>query len=74
MKNRSGIRNCGILISKFETEIDEVKNVVTVSKIMQWFKGDFGGNDGITKILSKYLLKDFSPYTIRYKNMIGMNT
>lgn len=50
-----------------ETEIDEVKNVVTVSKIMQWFKGDFGGNDGITKILSKYLLKDFSPYTIRYK-------
>lgn len=50
-----------------ETEINETNRVVSVSKIMQWFKGDFGGNDGIKNILSKYLSKDFSSCTIRYK-------
>jgi hypothetical protein len=50
-----------------ETEFDEVKKVVTVSKIMQWFKGDFDGNNGIRLMLSKYLAKDFAAYKIEFK-------
>ncbi len=59
-----------IAVSSFlisESEIDEAKQKVSVSKIMQWFKGDFGGLNGIKKILSKYLSKDFNPYNICYK-------
>jgi hypothetical protein len=50
-----------------ETEIDEVKKVVKVSKIMQWFKGDFNGNKGIREILAKYLARDFATYKIEFK-------
>jgi hypothetical protein len=50
-----------------ETEIDEATKTVRVSKIMEWFKADFGGNQGIREILSKYLEKDFSGYTIQFK-------
>lgn len=50
-----------------ETEIDEEKKRVRVSKIMQWFKADFGGNKGILPILSKYLSKDLSGYSIQFK-------
>lgn len=50
-----------------ETEIDEVKKTVKVSKIMQWFKGDFKGNKGIREILAKYLAKDFATYKIEFK-------
>ena len=51
-----------------ETEINEVKKEVKVTKIMQWFKGDFGGSKGIKTVLSKYLNKDFSGYSITYKD------
>jgi hypothetical protein len=50
-----------------ETEIDEEKKIVRASKIMQWFKADFGGIKGIRLILSKYLDKDLSGYTIQFK-------
>lgn len=51
-----------------ETIIDEEKKIVTVTKLMQWFKGDFGGNDGIKKILSGYLKRNFTDYSIRFNN------
>jgi hypothetical protein len=49
-----------------ETIVDEEKKVVTVTKLMLWFKGDFGGKDGIKKILARYLRKDFKSFTINY--------
>ena len=50
-----------------ETEIDEEKKLVRASKIMEWFKADFGGNQGIRDILSKYLDNNLSGYTIQFK-------
>ena len=51
-----------------ETEIDSIKEEVKVTKIMQWFKADFGGTKGIKSILSKYLNKDFLEYSVQFKN------
>ena len=51
-----------------ETEIDSIKKEVKVTQIMQWFKADFSGTKGIKSIWSKYLNKNFSEYSIRFKN------
>lgn len=51
-----------------ETKVDRNKKTVQVTKIMQWFSGDFGGTDGQLKILSRYLGGDFSGYRIIYKD------
>jgi hypothetical protein len=51
-----------------ETSIDEEKKVVSVSKLMLWFKADFGDNKGIHEMLKKYLKKDLQFYAIRYSN------
>ncbi len=50
-----------------ETEMDTVNKIVFVSKILQWFKGDFGGSRGILSMLSKVLEFDFTGYEIRFK-------
>lgn len=50
-----------------DAEVDDAKKIVRVTKIMQWFKGDFGGERGIKNILKKYLQKDFTDYKIAYK-------
>lgn len=50
-----------------ETDIDTIKKVVSTSKILQWFKGDFRGRKGIRALLSKVLNQDFSSYSIRFK-------
>jgi hypothetical protein len=50
-----------------ETDIDTIKKVVSTSKILQWFKGDFGGSKGIRSLLSKVLNRDFSGYLLRFK-------
>lgn len=50
-----------------ETEINEEKKLVRVSKIMEWFKADFGGTQGIRRVLSKYLEIDLSGYAIQFK-------
>ncbi|WP_138478366.1 DUF547 domain-containing protein [Dyadobacter bucti] len=60
----------GIAASSFlktDTEVDTVKKEVRVSKIMQWFKADFGGNKRIKEILQKYLEQDFSEYSLKFK-------
>ena len=50
-----------------ETVIDTPNRTVQVTKIMQWFKGDFKGEKGIRQILSTYLGKDFSTYKIKFR-------
>ncbi len=57
-----------------ETEIDSIKKEVKVTKIIQWFKADFGGTKGIKSILSKYLHKDFSEYSVQFKNYDCVNS
>jgi hypothetical protein len=49
-----------------ETIIDDAKKAATVTRLMQWFKADFGGTDGIKKIAGKYLKKDIGDYKINY--------
>lgn len=52
---------------KTDTQVDTLKKQVMVSKILQWFKADFGGNRGIKEILQKYLGQDFSEYSLQFK-------
>lgn len=52
-----------------ETEIDLTKKVVKVPKLMWWFKGDFGGKEGINTILKKYVKKELPDnYSIQYQD------
>lgn len=53
---------------KAETTLDEEKKVITTSKILSWFKGDFGGKKGIRKILGKEFEKDLSGYSIKFND------
>lgn len=50
-----------------ETEIDEYKKEVRVTKIMDWFRGDFGGKRGIRKIISDNFNKDIKDYDLTFK-------
>jgi hypothetical protein len=50
-----------------ETEIDELKEELRVTKIMDWFMGDFNGRDGIREIVGGYLQKDFTGYQVEFK-------
>lgn len=53
---------------KGESVIDDDKKQVTVSKILSWFKGDFGGTKGIKALLKKVFLRDFSAYSIQFND------
>ncbi len=50
-----------------DTEIDDIKKEVRVSKIMSWFIADFGGKRGIRKLITKLLQKDVNSYGIKFK-------
>ena len=50
-----------------DTDIDTMNKKVYVSKILQWFKGDFGGKKGIRSLISKVLGRDFAGYAIQFK-------
>lgn len=50
-----------------ETEIDVMKKEVRVTKIMDWFIGDFNGKEGIREIIRKYLKRDIAGYKIKFK-------
>jgi len=52
-----------------ETETDILKNKkeVHVTRLFQWFAGDFGGKSGIRMILKKYLELDSTGYKIVFK-------
>ncbi len=51
-----------------ESEIDESKNRITTSKILSWFKGDFGGSNGIRALMTKVFKRDFTGYSIQFND------
>lgn len=36
------------------SEYDDIRNMVFISKIFSWYRGDFGGKSGIRELLKKY--------------------
>ena len=53
---------------KGESEIDDSKKVITTSKILSWFKGDFGGSNGIRALMTKVFKRDFIGYSIQFND------
>lgn len=51
-----------------ETFINDAEKTISVTKIMFWFKGDFGGSKGIKKILGDLFSKDVSRYKMDYQD------
>ena len=51
-----------------ETEADTLNKILHTSKILQWYKGDFGGKKGILSLLEKVLNQNFTGYEIRFKD------
>jgi hypothetical protein len=49
-----------------ETTIDSVNKTVTTSKLLHWYRGDFGGTSGIKKILKQVLNIELDSYTLNY--------
>lgn len=64
IENQLDLATRSFLLS--ETEIDDDKKEVRVSKILDWFRGDFGGTKGIELIVSGVFLKDLSGYKIKF--------
>ena len=50
-----------------DTLIDEDQKVIKVSRLFQWFAGDFGGRRGIQRILRKYLDMDTRRYKVEFQ-------
>jgi Protein of unknown function, DUF547 len=50
-----------------ETEIDDDKKEARVSKILDWFRGDFGGKDGMRNIVGCVFDKNIGNYKIKFK-------
>jgi hypothetical protein len=50
-----------------ETDIKEEEKEIHITKLFQWFRGDFGGTKGIRRILSKTLKIDTKAYKLVYK-------
>lgn len=53
---------------KGETEINDENKVINTSKILSWFKGDFGGTKGIKALMTKVFQRDFSAYSIQFND------
>lgn len=51
-----------------ETYIDHDNKTLEVTRIMHWFRGDFGGKKGMKRILSKLFKKDLSSYSIHFQD------
>ena len=51
-----------------ETHIDEQQKIVKTSKLLLWYKGDFGGKKAILKRLSRILDKDLSNYKLQFSD------
>ncbi|MCU0391580.1 MAG: DUF547 domain-containing protein [Thermoflexibacter sp.] len=50
-----------------ETEVDETKKQIRTSKILSWFRGDFGGKKGIKNILGGLMNQNLNDYTLKFK-------
>ena len=51
---------------KAETQVDEKRRTVNVSRILFWFSGDFGGKKGIRKILADKIGLNIQGFKISY--------
>jgi len=51
-----------------ETVIDDEKKEASVSKILDWFRGDFGGKEGIRNIIGGVFEKNIGNYHIKFKD------
>jgi hypothetical protein len=51
-----------------ETLIDRKNKIITSSKILFWYIGDFGGTKAIRKIISKVFEIDLASYKIKYSS------
>ncbi len=51
---------------KGETQIDDKKRILHVSRLFLWFFNDFNRRNGIRKLLANYLDQDFSDYTLKF--------
>lgn len=51
---------------KAETQIDDKKRIIHISRLFLWFYNDFNRKKGIRKLLGNYLDQDFSDYTLKY--------
>ena len=49
-----------------ETTVDHPTKTIATSKLMLWYRADFGGTKGIKQILTKVLELDTTPYKIKY--------
>ena len=50
-----------------ETVIDDATKEVMLSKILDWFRGDFGGKGGIRNIIGGVFEKNIGNYSIKFK-------
>jgi hypothetical protein len=46
--------------------IDDAAKQLRVSRIFDWYAGDFGGKDGVVAYISKYAQTDYSDYTVSF--------
>jgi hypothetical protein len=64
IENQLDLATRSFLLS--ETAINDDKKEVRVSKILDWFRGDFGGKAGVRNIIGGVFQKDLNNYTIRF--------
>jgi hypothetical protein len=50
-----------------ETEVDTTARTVSVSKIMSWYRGDFGGKSGILTLVGQTLHRDLTGFDLRFR-------
>jgi len=51
-----------------ETNYDEENKIVHTTALFQWFRFDFGGEEGVRQIYMNQLGKDISEYAIKYND------
>ena len=49
-----------------ETTIDKNTKTITTSKLLYWYRGDFGGTSGIKKVLEPILELPLNDYALSY--------
>lgn len=57
----------GRVFLRSESTVDVEKKEVTTSKILSWFRGDFGGRKGLRRIVGEAIGQDLSGWKVRFK-------
>jgi len=50
-----------------ETTIDDAAKTITTSKILDWYRGDFGGKKGIRALIGNLFQQNVTGYTLMFK-------